>query len=301
MLAIVIPYFKLTFFDATLASLASQTDKRFKVYIGDDASPENPFDLLGKYQGQFDFVYHRFEDNLGGISLTQQWERCIALFDNEEWIMILGDDDMLGENVVAEFYKNLPEIDLIGSKVVRFATSIKIENAELQIPRVNHPKFETISDFYYRKFKGKTRSSLSEYIFKNEVYRKFKFTEYPLAWHSDDKAWFDFSSETPIFSINDAAVCIRISKESISGKTSDKAQKDLARLLFFSEIVEESLCKFSKKTKLLLLIRYEMILKDQNKMTVNKWFFIIKKHIEVGSFIEILKVFRRMLINRFLK
>lgn len=301
MLAIIIPYYKRTFFEATLQSLAAQICQDFKVYIGDDASPEDPGMLLEKYKGKFDFVYHRFATNLGGISLTQQWERCIALSENEEWIMILGDDDMLGENVVVEFYKNLLEIDQIGSKVVRFATNIKIENAELQIPRVNHPKFETISDFYYRKFKGKTRSSLSEYIFKNEVYRKFKFTEYPLAWHSDDKAWFDFSSESPIFSINDATVSIRISKESISGRTSDKVQKDLARLLFFSEIVEKSLCKFSKKTKLLLLIRYEMILKDQNKMTVNKWFFIIKKHIEVGSFIEILKIFRRMLINRFLK
>ena len=46
MLAIVIPYFKLTFFEETLQSLANQTDQRFKVYIGDDASLENPSDLL---------------------------------------------------------------------------------------------------------------------------------------------------------------------------------------------------------------------------------------------------------------
>ena len=42
MLAIIIPYFKLLFFEETLQSLAIQTDKRFKVYIGDDASPEDP-------------------------------------------------------------------------------------------------------------------------------------------------------------------------------------------------------------------------------------------------------------------
>lgn len=41
MLAIVIPYYKITFFEDTLESLAHQTDKRFKVYIGDDASPKN--------------------------------------------------------------------------------------------------------------------------------------------------------------------------------------------------------------------------------------------------------------------
>ena len=106
MLAIIIPFFKPTFFEATLQSLANQTDKRFKVYIGDDASPEDCYALLQKFEGQFDFIYHRFETNLGGISLTQQWERCIALSGDEEWLMILGDDDVLGENVVEEFYKN---------------------------------------------------------------------------------------------------------------------------------------------------------------------------------------------------
>jgi len=40
MLAIVVPYYKLTFFEETLKSLKSQTNKKFKVYIGDDASPE---------------------------------------------------------------------------------------------------------------------------------------------------------------------------------------------------------------------------------------------------------------------
>ena len=49
MLAIVIPYYKHFFFDATLASLSIQTNMHFKVYIGDDASPESPNDLLEKY------------------------------------------------------------------------------------------------------------------------------------------------------------------------------------------------------------------------------------------------------------
>jgi hypothetical protein len=35
MLAIIIPYYKLTFFLATLESLANQTDNRFTVYIGE--------------------------------------------------------------------------------------------------------------------------------------------------------------------------------------------------------------------------------------------------------------------------
>jgi hypothetical protein len=60
-------------------------------------------DLLERYKGKLNLRYHRFESNLGGISLVRQWERCIALSNNEE-LMILGDDDILGDNVVESFY-----------------------------------------------------------------------------------------------------------------------------------------------------------------------------------------------------
>ena len=55
MLAIVIPYYKIRFFEATLISLALQTDKRFKVYIGNDAGNEDPSRLLEQFKNQFDF------------------------------------------------------------------------------------------------------------------------------------------------------------------------------------------------------------------------------------------------------
>ena len=71
MLAIVIPYYKRTFFEETLQCLVNHTNQRFKVYIGDDASPENPSELLKKQKGRFDFVYLSFEQNIGGKSLTQ--------------------------------------------------------------------------------------------------------------------------------------------------------------------------------------------------------------------------------------
>lgn len=61
MLAIIIPYYKLIFFEATLQSLVNQTDQRFRVYIGDDASPEDCTFLLGKYKGQF--YCHQFMAN----------------------------------------------------------------------------------------------------------------------------------------------------------------------------------------------------------------------------------------------
>ncbi len=48
MLAIIIPYYKLTFFEETLQSLVNLTDERFKVYIGNDGIPEDPSYLFQK-------------------------------------------------------------------------------------------------------------------------------------------------------------------------------------------------------------------------------------------------------------
>ena len=50
MIAIVIPYYKLIFLEATLISLSNQTDKRFRVYIGDAASPINPRGVIDIYK-----------------------------------------------------------------------------------------------------------------------------------------------------------------------------------------------------------------------------------------------------------
>lgn len=205
MLAIIIPFYKLTFFEETLQSLVAQTDKRFKVYIGDDASPENPSCLLDKYLGRFDFVYHRFESNLGSVLLTKQWERCIELSNTEEWIMILGDDDYMDRNVVAAFYENLEIISQMEINVVRFAT--RVHEADGFYSKIyNHPKLEKATDFLYRRFTNATRSSLSEYVFKKTEYKKYGFYNYDLAWFSDDRAWLEISENKYIYSINSALV-----------------------------------------------------------------------------------------------
>jgi glycosyltransferase involved in cell wall biosynthesis len=242
MLAIIIPYFKLTFFEETLQSLANQTDKRFKVYIGDDASPENPEILLEKYKGKFDFVYHRFDDNLGSISLTQQWERCIALSGEEEWIMILGDDDVLGENVVKEFYTNLLEIEKEKINVVRFATQ-KIDAEGVLLSNVYvQPRIEKATDFLFRK----TRSSLSEYVFKREKVIEIGFRNFPLAWFSDVLAVLEFSEFKNVYTVNEAMINVRISDKSISGQKDNFNLKFKAKFDFYYYLLTLKYDSFSK-------------------------------------------------------
>lgn len=298
MLAIIIPYYKLNFFEATLDSLANQTDKRFKVYIGDDASSESPVNLLEKYKGEFDFEYHRFEENLGGISLTKQWERCIALSGNEEWLMILGDDDYLENNVVESFYKHLENFQN-KTNVVRFASKIFREESNVYSKLYTHPEWEKASDSYFRKFQLLTMSSLSEYIFKRESYVQFHFNDFPLAWYADDMAWLDFSNNKMIFTINEAVVVFRLSNSNISGKEDNLKDKENAGFLFFNELINSKLCCFDSFQKQKIVLEFGITAIKQNRVNLGVFKSIVVKLFKNASFYALAKFFRRLVLAKF--
>lgn len=256
-LSIIIPYYKLTFFEDTLNSLDSQTDKRFKVYIGNDASSEDPWVLLKKYEGQFDFEYKRFEKNLGSISLVKQWERCIDLGNNEPWIMILGDDDVLGVNVVEEFYKNIEVINELKINVIKFSTVVIDENNKEITKVFKNNEITKATNAFYNKLIDQSRSSLSEHIFRKSAYDELGFKEYGLAWHSDDMAWLEFTNFKNLFCINTEKVAIRVSDKSISGTNEYSTKKEQASLKFYSDLVHKHLSQFSFSQRNLILRIYE--------------------------------------------
>lgn len=274
MLAIVIPYFKLTFFEATLQSLANQSDQRFKVYIGNDASPEDPSVLLEKYNGKFEFVYHRYDVNLGSVSLVKQWNRCIAMIENEEWIIILGDDDVLGETVVASWYENYEHFNL-KSNLVRFASRLIFEKSNTISSLYTHPVWETATDSFYRKFKQESRSSLSEYIFSKESYEKYGFYHYPLAWNSDDRAWLDFSDNKPIYTINDSVIFVRMSVFNISGRQDNIIIKNLSEIEFYKFMVSDKLKFYGREQRLRLMRKYQSEIKKTRDLRLSEWVFLL--------------------------
>jgi hypothetical protein len=295
MLAIIIPYFNIAFFEETLQSLSNQIDKRFKVYIGDDASNDKPFSLLKKYEGQFNFVYHRFEENRGSKSLTEHWQRCIELLDNEDWIMILGDDDVLENNVVASFYSNLTEIQTNKINVIRFATQLIDKKSKATSDIYLHPIKEKSTDFIFKKINRLTRSSLSEYVFKREILQKTGFYDFPLAWHSDDMAFLQISNFSFIYTINTAIVKIRMSEGNISGKTDNNLEKNKATELFYFALANNYLSFFTPKQKLKLIGIVEHYYFD--KKSIHLFFKISGWHLNQTSFFNYIKFLRRIYIN----
>ena len=107
-LAIVIPAYKAEFLEEALASLEAQTDRRFRVYVGDDASPGALEVICDRHRQQLDLSYHRFAENRGRDYLVDQWHRCIGL-SSEPWIWLFSDDDVMEPGCVAAFYAALEE------------------------------------------------------------------------------------------------------------------------------------------------------------------------------------------------
>jgi glycosyltransferase involved in cell wall biosynthesis len=234
MLAIIIPYYKLYFFEQTLQSLVNQTDKRFNLYIGNDASPENPKSLLEKYKDKLVFSYQEFSNNLGSKALIKQWHRCLDLTKDEKWVIFLGDDDYLSPNAVEEFYKNQEAIQISNVLVVRLSL-IKIDDKGnvLAKPHI-HPVIEKSTDFIVRRRK----TSLSEYIFDKNKLEKIKFKDFPSALFSDIVAILEVSNYSNIYSLNDANVYVRISESNISGYSIDLEKHFQAEKLYYLHLLE---------------------------------------------------------------
>lgn len=294
-LAIVIPYYSLDFFEECLGSLAAQTNKKFTVYIGNDASPQDPATLINSFQDKINLTYKRFEKNLGSLFLTEHWERCIAMTNNEEWIMILGDDDLLDSSVVENFYSSYESFKG-KSHLLRFASQIIDADGTVKSAVYKHPIWESAPDSFLRWLKGRTRSSLTEHIFTSIAYKKYGFKAYPIGWHSDDIAWLDFPDQKSIYSINDSTVYIRHSGFNLTTATHNLDLKEEASLRFQNDLIFEKLNLFSKLQKGTLLLNFEIFKKGKNVMTLRDWKSLFIFYLKHSNSLQILKLVRRFFI-----
>jgi glycosyltransferase involved in cell wall biosynthesis len=237
-LAVVIPAYNPDFFRTTLASVAAQTDRRFCLYVGDDAGPSEIARAVAELPSGLEVVYRRYEENLGGLSLAGHWNRCVAL-SSEPWVWLFSDDDVMSPDCVASFYAELERG--CDADVFRFDT--EVIDAEGRRLRANprHPTVETGVDFIYSRLSGARHSYVVEYVFRRKAWeRAGGFPDYPAAWCSDDAAWFLFSRERPIRTLSAGTVSWRASGRNIStSRTRYRAEKLAAAGAFLRFVRKE--------------------------------------------------------------
>ena len=242
-LAIVIPAYKARFLNDTLASIKAQQDERFQLYVCDDGSPD---DLGAIHRAIFskrqeDRRFIRFEENLGGHSLVQQWNRCVAQTGDEPWIWLFSDDDIASPHCVARFYQALAAGEG-GSEtnVYRFNTaSINAEGALTEI-HPPHPLAEMAVDFAYHRLLFQRRSFVSEYLFRRDAFHaNGGFVHFPFALGSDDASWIVFTAQQPIITLSGALVYWRLGGENTSLLQGPSATRKLLALADFSRWMQD--------------------------------------------------------------
>jgi len=216
-LAIVLAAFKPTYLRRAVESVLSQTNREFNLYIFDDASPH---DLRKELQGlpSANQCYHRFDENVGASSIVQQWRRCINHTNEEPWIWIFSDDDLMDKNCVAAFYKALETYP--NHPAYRFNTQ-KIDSEGNTIRENRFPDQFDAADFLNLKLSYDQESYIVETIFSRSVYHEIGgIPDLPFAWAADDLFNAKIADLGKIRTIPGAMVKWRYSDENISGKNS---------------------------------------------------------------------------------
>ncbi|WP_219226479.1 glycosyltransferase family 2 protein [Pedobacter antarcticus] len=249
-LAILIPYFKIDYLEETISSLASQTNKDFTLYIGNDLSFDDPLPVIQKYFQPHQYKYYDYKYNLGARNLSLQWARILENVQ-EEWFQILGDDDFVSPNLVEEFYSHIPGKESF-INVIKFKSQLC--DGKSKITKQLYESFSTgiyeVVDLMIMKFRGRLNSSLSEHIFKLSKYRDIGFADYPIGWHTDDMLILQMSNYRSLLFVAEASVTVRIYDGSTSGSENNLLLKQKASRHFFLDFIKVlDKYNFSRKRK----------------------------------------------------
>jgi len=224
-LAIIIPAFKSTFFRECLWSISQQSVKHFRVYVCNDAGDSEIEVIVNEYSKIIPISYKYFENNLGRISLTKQWERCIFQSEDEPWIWLFSDDDIMPSDAVERFYSSLEQTPLMD--VFRFPLAIINEKSEIIRVNKNLPRHISNFDALRKKLRGEISTAACEYIVRrSRIYSCGGYKEFPLAWCSDDASILSFANVTGMEIIGGAPVLWRNAANiNISNSTLYDSQK----------------------------------------------------------------------------
>ena len=215
-LCILIPAYKPDFLQEALQSIENQTDKRFQVYIGDDASPFDLWKIAQPFVERNGWIYQRFEQNLGGTNLVGHWNRCVQM-SKESWVWLFSDDDLMAPDCVSVFHQTREQFPR--NQVFRFPFAIIDKDSKESHSDENQPEALTGFQFGSLRFERKLLSSAVEFIFSRKAWeREGGFISFPLAWCSDDASWIAFSASGSIAPLPGGKVFWRLSDQNISSQ-----------------------------------------------------------------------------------
>lgn len=215
-LAVIIPAYKSQYLREALDCFVNQTNKNFNLYIGDDNSPEELEQIIAPYRQNLPVTYCRFNSNIGPKKIVDQWERCIDLIQDEEWIWLFSDDDLVDTNAVDSFWKTL-SVTGGGHDIYSFNTCVINKMGETISKAPEIPDFESSEQMAFNLLMGKRANCMPDHIFSKKIFKeKNGFVKTLYGQGADWANSILFSQRKGIKIIPDALVYWRYSGENIT-------------------------------------------------------------------------------------
>lgn len=181
--SVCIPAYKGRFLDECIRSILGQTVADFELIILNDCSPEPVKAIVGGFDDPR-IRYYENTRNVGGVKLTDNWNRCLELAQGE-YIVMMGDDDRMDPAYLETFsvlIKNYAGLD------VYHCRSMVIDDGGVPLRLTpSAPAYERVCDHIWHRLNQWRSQYISDFVYRTETLRQLGgFYPLPLAWGSDD-------------------------------------------------------------------------------------------------------------------
>ena len=183
MFSILIPAYKSRFLKECIDSILVQTVSDFEIVIVDDASPEDLYAIVGRYDDKR-IRYYRNDKGFGAYHLVDNWNKCLQ-YATGDYVICMGDDDKLVPTCLENYVSLISKYP--GLHVYHTRTEIIDENSEAFQIQEQRPEYESGYSLWWHRWNGRVRQYVGDFLY-DRVYLLSVggFYRLPLAWASDD-------------------------------------------------------------------------------------------------------------------
>ena len=215
-ISILIPTYKACYLEEAIKSVLNQTYTNFELIIVNDASPENIQDCVNKFNDNR-IKYYENTKNCGAINVVDNWNICLSNATGE-FVMCMGDDDVLSENCLDEYIKLIAKYPNLN--VYHARTEIINENSQFIRLTEARPEFESVYSLIWHRWRGRSQY-IGDFLYRTENLKlNGGFYKLPLAWGSDDLTAYIHARDKGIANTQNPIFKYRISSQTITNSGS---------------------------------------------------------------------------------
>jgi glycosyltransferase involved in cell wall biosynthesis len=269
--SICIPAYKSRHLKECIESIFNQTYQGFELIVLNDNSPQPVEETVLQFDKNR-IRYYKNESNVGAVKLVDNWNKCLSLSQGE-YILIMGDDDVLEPDYLAEFLDLMSKYP--GLHVYHCRSQIIDDTGQTQMLTPACPSFESVYDSIWHRLNQYRSNYISDYVYLTAALRESGgFYYLPLAWGTDDITAFIASATYGIAHSNKPVFKYRSHGTSISSTTSNDFDKMIANE-GYAKWLEEFLQKPPIHPNEIILHRH-LVLNQKNYMRKRKIFNLSK-------------------------